>query len=241
VRAENLGKTAESLPSSVWVLDPDHASRGLVKRLLERHGWQVEDCDCPRTFFDRYQPGRGSCLVLEAIFGEGSGLSVQQELAARGDLLPMVFLAERAEVRTAVAAMKGGAADFLLKPVSPAELVGAVQAAIARWRRYRAMQETAVAARRLQSLTAREREVLELVIAGFSTKQISARLLRVEKTVEFHRQNIMRKIGATNVAHLVGMVAAAQNAFDFPGGNGARRLNGRLANGRSGPSDQGSP
>jgi FixJ family two-component response regulator len=212
VQAVDLGKTTDPHGAMIWVVDPDAAVRGLVKRLLERHGHSVVTCERSSDFLSKYRRGGAGCLILECDLEDGSGLGLQRELAAGGDLLPLVFLAANPDVPTAVSALKAGATDFLLKPVEPAELVRAVQGALARARRYRTVQEAAAVGRRLQLLTAREREVLELVIAGHSTKQISARLGRVAKTVEFHRQNIMRKLGATNVAHLVRLVTAADHA-----------------------------
>jgi two-component system, LuxR family, response regulator FixJ len=211
VQGANLGKTTESHPS-VWVLDSDAVSRTLVQQLLERHSITVTCCESARRFSMTYQPGSASCLVIEPRLADGDGLAVQQELSSLGDLLPMVFLAAQADVPTAVQAMKGGAADFLLKPLDPIALMNAVQAAIARASRYRLFHDSALIARRLQGLTEREREVLDLVVSGLSTKQISTRLHRVEKTVEFHRQNIMRKLGANNVAHLVRLVTTADHA-----------------------------
>lgn len=216
----NLGETTESEPHSVWILDADVTTRGLVQRILERQGLHVVAFAAYRSFLDSYRPGRAQCLILDSRLPDGDGLTVQRELTAVGDLLPLVFLTAAADVPTAVAAMKGGAADFFLKPFDPAVLVLAVQGAIARAKRYRTLQETAIAVRRLQTLTGREREVLDLVVAGYSTKQISAKLHRVDKTVEFHRQNIMRKLGATNVAHLVRLVTTADHALVQRNGNG---------------------
>jgi FixJ family two-component response regulator len=230
VQDRNLGKTMEKAPS-VWVVDSDASARGLVQRLLERQGLPVTPCDSLRHFNVTYRPGTARCLILEPRLIDGDGLTLQRELSSLGDLLPIVFLAAAADVPTAVSAMKGGAADFLLKPLDPAALLAAVQAAIVRADRYRVFHDSAVFARRLQGLTEREREVLDLVVAGLSTKQISTKLHRVEKTVEFHRQNIMRKLGANNVAHLVRLVTTVDRAAfqNLPRGNG------RAPNGTSAP------
>jgi FixJ family two-component response regulator len=235
VSAENLGKTEDPSQPSVWVLDSDAVSLGLVQRLLERHSMQVTCCESIRRFAAHYQPGMAQCLILESRLQDGDGLALQRELSACGDLLPTVFLAAAADIATAVAAMKAGAADFLLKPIDSAPLMDAVQAAIVRANRYRQFQDSFLIARRLQDLTDREREVLDLVLAGWSTKQISVKLYRVEKTVEFHRQNIMKKLGASNVAHLVRLVTTADHALavrqigasgNVPGG-GSGRATGR--------------
>lgn len=218
LRGVNLGKTAENT-AGVWLLDPDESTRRVTERLLNRQGLQVVTCATMRAFFAQYRTGRAQCLVLEYALPDGDGLALQKELAAMGDLLPLIFLTAHNDVPAAVSALKNGATDYLLKPLDAPALVDAIQGAIARARRYRLLQESAVASRRLLSLTDREREVLDLVVGGLSTKQISAKLHRVEKTVEFHRQNIMRKLGATNVAHLVRLVTTADHAMSQRNGH----------------------
>jgi FixJ family two-component response regulator len=221
VRAGDLGKTMGSGDQGVWVIDPDEHALLQLSTLLSSNGFQVTAFDDSRSFFNRYVSGAAACVILEQDLADNDGLSVQRELASQGDLVPIIFLTELADVPTAVQAMKGGAADFLLKPLEADALLSAVKAAIARARRYRAMQTAASVMRRVQALTTREREVMELVIAGLSTKQISVQLGRVDKTVEFHRQNIMKKLGVNNVAQLVRMVTTADHALSQRGNGSA--------------------
>lgn len=218
----NLGKTESRESPSVWVLDPDPVAREVIERLLFGQGMAVLGFQDHRSFAEQYRAGFVHCLVVECTLLPDYGRSIQQQLAATGDLLPVIFVAERADVPTAVAAMKAGASDFLLKPIIPEALCSAVRSAVARAQRYRAVQDSLIVMRRLQALTEREREILELVVAGYSTKQISARLHRVDKTVEFHRQNIMRKLGASNVAHLVRLVTTADHVSRQRQGNGSK-------------------
>jgi FixJ family two-component response regulator len=139
-----------------------------------------------------------------------NGLELQQALQAQGSTLPIVFLTGRGDIASSVRAMKLGAADFLTKPIDATELIAAVDAALARNRERRAnLAERHLLASRLAALTAREREVFALIVQGRLNKQIAAECGTVEKTIKFHRANLMRKLGVRTVADLVRLAERA--------------------------------
>jgi FixJ family two-component response regulator len=142
--------------------------------------------------------------VLDLALPGLNGLELQQALLALGSALPIVFLTGRGDIAASVRAMKFGAADFLTKPVDADELIAAVAGALERNREQRAARaEQYLAASRLAGLTAREREVFELIAQGRQNKQIAAECGTVERTIKFHRANLMRKLGVRTVADLV--------------------------------------
>jgi FixJ family two-component response regulator len=164
----------------------------------------------PRAFLAAYDELSPGCLLLDLAMPELTGVEVQRALAERGKLLPVVFLTGRGDIRTCAEAMKNGAVDFLTKPVDDADLLAAVGRALEK----AAVLQQAHAARTrsessLAALTARERQVLAQIVAGRINKQIAAELGTGEKTVKFHRGNLMRKLGVRSVADLVRLAERA--------------------------------
>ena len=150
------------------------------------------------------------CLVLDLAMPGLNGLQLQRELEQRASPLPIVFLTGRGDIAASVQAMKHGATDFLTKPVDDTELLAAIHEALATDRqRRRAQRERERIAQCLAALTERERQVLEQVVAGRLNKQIAAELGTVEKTIKFHRGNLMRKMGVRSVADLVKLAERA--------------------------------
>ena len=151
-----------------------------------------------------HDPGAPGCLVLDVALPELDGLQLQQALAVSGCARPIVFITGRGDIPTSVRAMKGGAVDFLTKPVNDKDLLAAVRHAIEIDRLAREAQVEMDALRqRLARLTPREREVLGHVVAGRLNKQIAADLGTVEKTIKVHRARIMEKMAARSLAELV--------------------------------------
>jgi FixJ family two-component response regulator len=135
-----------------------------------------------------------------------SGLDLQKELAERGVPIPIIFLTAHGDIPMTVRAMKGGAAEFLTKPVKSRDLLAAIQTAIERDRvAHRERSESDVLRGRYESLTPRERLVLPLVVAGLPNKRIAGELEASERTVKFHRAHIMQKMQAHSLAELVRM------------------------------------
>ena len=194
----------------VYVVDDDPDVLKAVERLLLSADLAVQTFQSPERFLQCLDSTRTGCLVVDLAMPGLSGLELQEELERRASLLPIVFLTGRGDIATSVRAMKRGAVDFLTKPVDDTTLVGVIQDALAKARGLRqARDERARAEERLARLTARERQVLEYVVAGRRNKQIAADLGTAEKTVKFHRGNLMRKMGVRSVAELVKLAQRA--------------------------------
>jgi FixJ family two-component response regulator len=190
---------------TVYIVDDDTLTVSLLVHWLERAGLRAEKYDSAEAFLEHYR-GAPGCLVLDVQMPGMSGLELQRKLNERGAELPVIILTGTADVPTAVAAMKGGAVDLIEKPVTAEVLEARVRHALARdaARRDRRAQRDTIEARAAE-LSAREREVMDLVVAGLANKQIAVRLRLSEKTVEAHRSRVMRKMQADSVAELVRM------------------------------------
>ncbi len=200
---------------TVFVVDDDATVREGVQWLLESVELAAETYASAHDFLAAYDPGRPGCLVLDVRMPGLSGLEAQARLAARGGRLPVIVITGHADVPMAVRAMKAGAVDFLEKPFSDQVLLDAVQRALAadsECRKRRARRDGLRA--RLALLTVRERDVLDLVLAGASNKVIAARLDVSDRTVEAHRARVMEKTQAQTVAELARLVLEAESPPD---------------------------
>ncbi len=203
----------------VLVVDDDVSVREGLEGLLTAAGLQCQLYASANDFLRAARPDAPSCLVLDVHLPESSGLEVAATLRARGDLLPVVFITGRGTIPISVQAMKLGAIEFLQKPFGQDELLRAIDLAIAQdvERREAIAGRRAVAAR-LERLTAREREVLALVLRGLLSKEIARELGTALQTVKQHRSRIMQKFGARSVAELV-RLAHGESAVHRDGGN----------------------
>ena len=188
----------------VAVIDDDDSIRFLVQTLLERDGLRAQTYASAEAFLEAYRPEALGCLVLDLHLPGMSGLQMQEALNREGVDVPIIFFTARGSVPKAVAALKNGAVDFVEKPFDNKDLVRRIRESVAAETRRRA-QGTAcqAAAIRLASLTPREREVMDRMIVGCLSKNIAWDLGISIKTVEFHRSNIMQKVGVRSVAELV--------------------------------------
>lgn len=205
------------MTSCVFLVDDQPAILKALGRLLASAGYAVQGYTSARDFLDSGDAGKPGCLVLDLAMPEMGGMALQQELAQRDSHLPVIFLTGQGDIATGVQAMKQGAADFLTKPVDDERLLAAVAAAFERNRRSLADSAARDDLRqRLESLTPREREVMELVAEGWLNKQIAAELGTVEKTVKVHRARVMLKMQAKSVSALVRMVDRLRNPSSEP-------------------------
>jgi len=188
----------------VFVVDDYAPGRKSISRLLRAAGFVVASFASAQEFLAQYDPAACGCLVLDLAMPDIGGLELQSILADKGSFLPIIFLTAHGDVSTSVQAMKHGAVDFLTKPVDDEDLLTAVRVAIEKDRVLRREQAELVEIReRLATLTRREREVLEYVVAGRLNKQIASDLGTVEQTVKVHRAHVMQKMKVHSVAELV--------------------------------------
>ena len=188
----------------VYVLDDEPEMVKALSRLLRAKGFQTLGFTSVRAFLEACRPEDNACLLLDVAMPELDGLELQRRLTHQGILLPIIFLTGHGDIPMSVRAIKAGATDFLTKPVDATALVRAVRAALhlAEVRRHE-IAETAALAARLASLTPREREVMEHVVAGQLNKQIAADLGTGEQNIKVHRAHIMDKMGVESLADLV--------------------------------------
>ena len=197
----------------VHIVDDDEAVRDSLSVLLESADLSVRTYESATAFLDAL-PGLGAGCVLTDVQMPGlDGLALQRRLTALGIRLPVIVMTGHGDVPIAVEALKAGAADFLEKPFDDAQLLSAVQTALAASRRTQdADAATAQIARRLASLTPREREVLDKLVAGQPNKTIAYDLGSSPRTVEVHRARVMEKMGVRSLAELVRMTIAVERS-----------------------------
>ena len=191
----------------VFVVDDDDSVRESLKLLIDSAGWQPETFASGEEFLSRPKPvAAPTCLVLDVRLPDISGLDVQKRIAEDQISMPIIFISGYGDVPVTVQAMKEGAVEFLTKPVVGDVLLLALQQAIERSSAALGHEEEFRALRnRYASLTPREREVMELVVAGLLNKQIGSELGISEITVKAHRGQMMRKMEAPSLPHLVKM------------------------------------
>lgn len=197
---------------TVHVVEDDPAIQGLFQQIANLEGFAVELHSRAESYLQSWRDEPG-CLVLDLNLPDRSGLDVLRELAAHGCQVPVVFISGIARVSEAVSALKLGSIDFVEKPFALADMIAAIRRALQADRDRRQRQREAASLRsRLDTLTPREREVMELVVEGLPNKTIATRLGVSPKTIEVHRAHVMQKTRAESLADLVKLAIAARRA-----------------------------
>ncbi len=194
----------------IFVVDDDSHVREAIRSVLEGDGRIVEDYATCEAFLEAYRPGREACLLIDAYLPGMSGLELLQRLAEAGHRLPSIMITGNSDVPMAVQAMKAGASDFIEKPIGRDELLAGVERALEESRdatKLAAWREDA--ANRVAKLTPRQREIMEMILAGHPSKNIAADLGISERTVESHRAAIMKRTGSTSLPALARLALAA--------------------------------
>ena len=192
----------------VFIVDDDISVRESLEPLIACAGWRPEVCASAQEFLTRPRPVAPSCLVLDVHLPDLNGLELQERIAGERAGLPIIFITGQGDIPMTVRAMKAGAVEFLTKPFGTEVLLGAIRNAIERSRvalddeaKIQALRE------RHESLSPREREVMELVVRGHLNKQVGGQLGISEITVKAHRGKVMRKMKAASLPDLVNMAA----------------------------------
>jgi two-component system response regulator FixJ len=206
-----------ALQPTVFVVDDDEAVRGSLKLLLKSIGLAVIAYPSAQDFLAAYRPEQAGCLILDIRMPGMSGLELQQQLNVRGAVIPVVFISGHGDIPMAVEAMQHGAFDFLQKPFRDQDLIDRIQKAMERDAASRdQLRQLGRTQERLDSLTAREREVLGLMILGRPNKVMAGELGVSQRTVEIHRARVMEKMAARSLAQLVRMMLELEHRGDRP-------------------------
>jgi two-component system CheB/CheR fusion protein len=194
----------------VFVVDDDDTLRDAIRGVLEDDGLTVEDyADC-ESFLAAYVPGREACLLIDGYLPGMNGLDLLRRLRDLGHKLPAIMITGNSDVPMAVQAMKAGALDFIEKPVRRGDLLASIQRALEQSRDSgKALAWREDAANHVAGLTARQRQIMEMVLAGHPSKNIAADLGISQRTVENHRASIMKKTGSKSLPALARLAVAA--------------------------------
>ncbi|MFT4816007.1 MAG: two-component system response regulator FixJ [Pseudohongiellaceae bacterium] len=200
---------------TVYIVDDDEAFRDALEMLVRTVGLQFRSFESAVAFLDQYDNDVLGCLLLDIRMPLMSGLELQDELLARDSNLPIIFLSSHGDIPMAIKAVKKGAWDFLSKPFRDQELLDCIQSAMLK----NHAAEESLALRldidsNLTSLTPREKQILDLIVEGIANKVIAIKLDISQRTVEVHRANVMKKMEARSLAHLVTMISALAKPAD---------------------------
>lgn len=202
-----------NIESTVYIVDDDENVRNSLAQLFEAVGYNFEIFSSSQDFLDSYDSTKPGCLVLDIRMPGMSGLGLQEKLAKYRDTLPIIFITGHGDVTTAIEAFKGGATDFIEKPFNDQKLLDSIDKSIeTSLKNYRNHVEVADIQKRMDALTPREREILKGVVDGKTNKMIALELEISPKTVDFHRCNIMEKMGVNSAVQLTRVVMNASGS-----------------------------
>lgn len=206
-----LSATVEASQSAViFIVDDDSHIRAAIRSVLESEGMTVEDFASCEAFLVAYRPEQEGCLLVDAYLPGMSGLELLDRLTERGHALATVMITGNGDIPMATQAMKAGASDFLVKPVGRSDLLASIETALSEARDNGVLfARREAAADQVSGLTVRQRQVMELVLAGHPNKNIAADLGLSQRTVENHRASVMRKTGTRSLPALARLVVAA--------------------------------
>jgi FixJ family two-component response regulator len=194
------------LRPTIFVVDDDASVRDALTNLLDSVGLHAQVFGSTEEFWNTPRPNTPSCLVLDVRLPGVNGLDFQEALEKSGVSIPIIFITAHGDVPMTSRAMKAGAIEFLMKPFQKEDLLAAIRQGLERDRLWREEHAQISALReRFQQLTAREREVMDLVVTGLINKQVGAQLGLSEVTVKIYRGRVMQKMEATSLAELVRM------------------------------------
>jgi two-component system, LuxR family, response regulator FixJ len=193
-----------STAPAVYVVDDDDGMRRALHALLSTVGYKTAVFSGPKEFLANFKADSPGCLVLDIRMPEMSGLELQRHLNRMGSMVPVIFITGHGDIPMAVQAMKEGAFEFIQKPFRDQDLLDRINHALKQDAENRnTVARRAEVLHRLESLTPRERQVMDMVVEGAANKVIAIDLHLSERTVEIHRAKVMEKMGARSVAHLV--------------------------------------
>ncbi|PSF04684.1 DNA-binding response regulator [Marinobacter fuscus] len=203
------------IQQTVFVVEDDEAVRDSLELLLKSDSKPVKTYENAMAFLKDYSDKMAGCIVLDIRMPGMDGMELQKKLNDKHSILPIIFVTGHGDVPMAVDAMKEGAVDFIQKPYREEALLEKIEAALAQDREQRkTLDEKQEIIRRVKSLTPREREIMDRMIAGQANKVIAIELEISQRTVEIHRSRVMHKMGTHSLAHLVRMVLSVKDLID---------------------------
>lgn len=203
------------IQQTVFVVEDDEAVRDSLELLLKSDSKPVKTYESAMAFLKDYSDKMAGCIVLDIRMPGMDGMELQKKLNDKHSILPIIFVTGHGDVPMAVDAMKEGAVDFIQKPYREEALLEKIEAALAQDREQRkTLDEKQEIIRRVKSLTPREREIMDRMIAGQANKVIAIELEISQRTVEIHRSRVMHKMGTHSLAHLVRMVLSVKDLID---------------------------
>ena len=203
-----MGSTTSREVPIVYIVDDDVSVREALEALIQEVGWRPLAFASAQQFLSHPRVQSPSCLILDVELPDLNGLELQREIASDQSDMPIIFITGYGDVPTTVRAMKAGAVEFLTKPFADEDLLCAVRGALDRSAAsLHDIAERQALKQRYASLSAREREVMQLVVSGLMNKQVGGELGISEITVKAHRGRMMRKMRADTLAHLINIAA----------------------------------